>query len=90
MTVPVTAPVRRSSGRHRRPSPPAGARLSRSTWRRVLRSLTAGLFVVATVSGVGVGLSGAMTSPVAPPTAAAVVAASQDLPAAVTPHGHHR
>ena len=92
-------------GRHRQPPPdaPARARLSRSTWRGLQLSLTAGLFVVATISGVSVGLGGAVVSPVAP-AAAAVVAAPND-PAPADPaaqavampadsgahsHGHHR
>jgi hypothetical protein len=90
VTVPSPQP-----GRHRQSSAApsrAGARLSRSTWLRVRWSLTAGLFVVATVSGVSVGLGGAAVSPVAP--AASVVAQAAPVPEAlpVAPHvhGHHR
>ena len=56
--------------------------LSSSTWRRLRRALTAGLFVATTVAGVTVGLDGAAVSPVAPVPAAAVSAAD---PAGVTP-----
>jgi hypothetical protein len=75
-----------------RPPHPRGTPLSRSTWLRVRRSLTAGLFVVATAAGVSVGLGGAALSPVAP--AAPVVAQAAPMPDALpsTPHahGHHR
>lgn len=76
--------------RHRK-SAPAGASLSASTWRRLRGTLTAGLFLVATLGGVGVGLQGAAVSPVAPAAAAAAVAPAgdvvHDLPHA---HGSHR
>ena len=84
----MTASVSPPPGRHRRTPEPAGARLSHSTWLRVRRSLTAGLFVVATVAGVSVGLGGAAVSPVAPAPASTALAAPvpDDLP--VTPHAH--
>jgi hypothetical protein len=53
---------------HRAPRPPA---LSRSTWRRVRRTLTAGVFLATTVAGVSIGLNGAAVSPVAPTITAA-------------------
>ena len=46
-------------------SPPA---MSRTAWRRVRTGLTAGVFAVATVAGIAVGLSGTSVSPLAPAT----------------------
>jgi hypothetical protein len=64
----VNRPIR---GAHRRETAP----LTTSTWRQVRWTLTAGLFVAATVAGVAVGLNGASVSPVAPaPTVAAAAA----------------
>jgi hypothetical protein len=85
-SVSISAPAR-----HRKTAP-AGAALSASTWRRLRGTLTAGLFLVATLGGVGVGLQGAAVSPVAPAAAAAAVVAPagdvvHDLPHA---HGSHR
>jgi hypothetical protein len=47
-------------------SPSHRAALRRSTWQRIRRILTVGVFVTATVTGIGVGLNGASISPVAP------------------------
>jgi hypothetical protein len=72
--------------------PAAPAPLSPATWRRVRLALTAGLFAVATVAGVGVGLQGAAVSPVAPATATTAGAAAPTAPVAGdrpgTPAGH--
>ena len=97
--VSIPAPV----SARRREASPTRAPLSTSTWRRLRATLTAGLFVVATLGGVGVGLQGAAVSPVAPavaPTAAAPAAAAvAPVPAPVAPagdggpgagHGHGR
>src|SRR3954453_15370025 len=72
--------------RHRKTAP-VGASLSASTWRRLRGTLTAGLFIVATFGGVGVGLQGAAVSPVAPAAAAAVVAPAGDVVHDL-PHAH--
>jgi hypothetical protein len=58
--------------------------LPRSTWLRFRRTLTAGLFLVATVAGVNVGLQGAAVSPVALTVVAAPAPAS-DVPVADAP-----
>jgi hypothetical protein len=72
------------SGRHwQRPgSPPP---LPASRWQRVRRTVTVGVFLAATVIGVGVGLQGAQVSPVAPP--AAVVSADGAAPIAAAGPG---
>lgn len=54
------------------------ATLSANAWRRFRRILTIGVFTTATLTGVGVGLAGASTSPVAP--AATTLAAPQTIP----------
>jgi hypothetical protein len=41
--------------------------VSTTAWRRFRRIVTIGVFTTATLTGVGVGLAGASTSPVAPP-----------------------
>jgi hypothetical protein len=65
---------------HARPRP-SGVPLSRRAWRRLRRTTTIGLFVVATVVGVTVGVQGAAVSPVAPaPSASTVVAAADRAP----------
>jgi hypothetical protein len=58
----------------------------------VRRSLTVGLFAVASVAGIGVGLGGAAVSPVAPASPVVVQAAPVADALPVTPHvhGHHR
>jgi hypothetical protein len=58
-------------------SPRHRATLSATAWRRFRRILTIGVFTAATLMGVGVGLAGASTSPVAP---GATVAAPQPIP----------
>lgn len=68
--------------------------MSPSVWQRVRRSITVGLFGVATVVGVGIGLQGASVSPVAPAVAAGPIApASPASPAPArvgVPVGHGR
>jgi hypothetical protein len=91
------------SGRHRHP--PGAPPLPASRWQRVRRTVTAGVFLAATVIGVGVGLQGAQVSPVAPPAplAAADIAAPTTAAAGAVPddrvaprpdglprHGRHR
>ena len=73
MSIPAPKPGywnRPPRGAHRREATP----LTSSTWRKVRRTLTAGLFVSATVAGVVVGLNGAAVSPVAPVPATATTA----------------
>jgi hypothetical protein len=57
---------------------PDGVPLSRRTWRRLRRTTTIGLFVVATVAGVTVGLQGAAVSPIPPASSASTVVAPAD------------
>ena len=90
----------RGSGRHRTTTRPSRPRPP-SLWQRVRRTVTAGVFLAATVAGVGVGLQGAQVSPVAPTTPAVVadVAAPAPTvtdgdpalrPAGPRERGHHR
>lgn len=90
VSIPAPASARR------REASPTRAPLSTSTWRRLRATLTAGLFVVATLGGVGVGLQGAAVSPVAPdaaavaPVPAPVAPAGDGGPGAGHGHGRHR
>lgn len=61
-------------------SPRHRATLPRSTWQRIRRILTVGVFVTATVAGVGVGLNGAAASPVTPAAAAATTTGTTTPP----------
>ena len=65
-------------------SPRHRATLSATAWRRFRRILTIGVFTAATLTGVGVGLAGASTSPVAPP---ATTAATPTAPLPIPTHG---
>jgi hypothetical protein len=67
----VNRPTRGAHGREAAP-------LTSSAWRQVRRTLTAGLFVAATVAGVAVGLNGASVSPVAPAPAVTAAAAGPE------------
>ena len=88
--APVTTPAP-PMPRHRAPLPAPATPLSRSTWRRVRRMLTIGVFVVTTAAGVTIGLNGATVSPVAPavPALAAGPVAPAPVPAAAGPVAHH-
>ena len=57
-------------------------RLSRASWARFRQAVTIGVFVIATVAGIGVGVAAPEVSPVAPALAAAQIAAPAIIPAA--------
>jgi hypothetical protein len=59
-------------------------RFSRAGWARLRRTLTIGVFVVATVTGIGVGVRATDVSPVAP-TLAGPPPPDQAVPAPQTP-----
>jgi len=83
---PEIEPARPPTGY--RESPPRIA-LSASKWHRFRRTLTAGLFAVATLAGVDVGLQGAPVSPVSS-NPAVVVPAAVHAPHTAHGHRHHR
>lgn len=56
--------------------------LSRASWTRFRRAVTIGVFVIATVAGIGFGVAAPEVSPVAPALAAAQIAAPAIIPAA--------
>jgi hypothetical protein len=62
-----------------RPRPPQ--RLSKATWARFRQAVTIGVFVIATVAGIGFGVAAPEVSPVAPAVAAAQIAAPAIIPA---------
>jgi hypothetical protein len=85
-TVTTAAPSR---PRHRAvPITGTPAQLSRSTWQRIRRTLTASVFVLTTIAGIGIGLQGASVSPVSPTTPAAQVTAPVAGSAPTIHHGH--
>jgi hypothetical protein len=84
-TVTTAAP---SKPRHRAvPMTGTPAQLSRSTWQRIRRTLTASVFVLTTIAGIVIGLQGASVSPVSPATPAAQVTAPVAGSAPTIHHG---
>jgi hypothetical protein len=62
--------------------PGTGRRLSPAGWARFRQAITIGVFVIATVTGIAVGVAAPEVSPVAPALADAQIAAPVIIPAA--------